>query len=105
MYKEAPVKLKWAKGAASAVKVCYQGLSKFKGDNDAQKGTWRIVIEFEEPVSFKKPMKGTARFLVDEAPHENLKKGVSFELHNSLKKLADVEVLTNGKWFAGSLPS
>lgn len=71
----------------------YITVAKFKEDNWKLEA-WSVVIEFEEaPTKQGNPSKGMAKFLVDNAPHERLKSGETFELYEGKEQVALVTIL------------
>jgi hypothetical protein len=59
-------------------------------------GSWSVVLFFEQPPSEQvEASKSQARvaFGFDWSPHERLRAGVRFSIHDGRKKIADVEVL------------
>ncbi len=56
--------------------------------------TWTVDLEFEVPPCEQgNPSKGTARFSHDNAPHDWLRPGAQFDLHEEKFKSAVVYVL------------
>jgi hypothetical protein len=73
----------------------YINISRFPEDPPSwPDGSWSIVLEFDTPPSAQgSPSLGTARFLVDEAPHERLQRGRSFDVFEGTRHTATVELL------------
>ena len=73
------------------------GLSRFAEDAaDWPNGAWSVELTFDEPPPEQggsRASDGYVRFLVDEAPHERLARGVRFDLYEGLTRVAEVEVL------------
>ncbi|MBB3410216.1 hypothetical protein FHT87_004148 [Rhizobium sp. BK316] len=65
----------------------YVAPAKFGADPDWPQTAWSIVLEFSELSH------GTARFLVDDAPHHLLQRGATFEMYDGRKLSAKVRVL------------
>jgi len=72
----------------------YSTVAKFAEDeNSWTKEAWSILIEFDRsPAEQGNPSEGIARFLVDDAPHQRLVPGVTFELYEGQSKVAKVEI-------------
>ena len=70
----------------------YTAIAWFQENRDIiGSGTWNIVLDFEVPPCEQgSPSNGTAHFLVEDAPHEWLKPGNSFEMHEEKFKSATV---------------
>jgi hypothetical protein len=57
-------------------------------------GSWSVVLEFDAPPAEQgSPSYGTASFLVDEAPHEWLQPGSTFDVYEGTRHTASIEVL------------
>ncbi len=65
----------------------YAAPAKFGADPDWPQIAWSIMLEFSEL------SRGTARFLVDDAPHHLLQPGATFEMYHGGKLSAKVRVL------------
>lgn len=60
----------------------------------AQRGNlWSMVLEFPEGAALASEFDATARFLMDEAPHELLRPGATFLMHEGPTLTAQVVVL------------
>lgn len=77
--------------------LLYRGLSRFSdafsGDSE---DAWSVELRFDVPPPEQPDLNsslGRIRFLVDDAPHERLRPGVTFELFEGPFHVADVEVL------------
>ncbi|MGF9564941.1 hypothetical protein [Neorhizobium sp. JUb45] len=83
------VKILWSEIAAGRMTVpgCYTAPARFQSDPDPADEGWSVVLEFEELD------RGTARFLVDEAPHHLLRSGVTFEMYAGRSLAVTVTVL------------
>ena len=73
----------------------YITVAKFEEDKDTwEKEAWSIVLEFSEiPAKQGNPSRGTARFLVENAPIERLVSGKKFEMYEGKTKVAEVEIV------------
>jgi len=73
----------------------YITISRFSDDGPKwPDGAWSVGVRFDEPPrSQGTPSHGTARFMMEDAPHERLQPGTRFELFDGPQKTADVEVL------------
>ncbi len=83
------VKIVWSDIAIGKMKVPgrYIAPARLEADTNPADESWSVVLEFEELD------RGTARFLVDEAPHHLLKSGVTFEMYAGRSLAATVTVL------------
>jgi hypothetical protein len=74
------VEISWSREAAEVISA--------PGRYVATSGSaWSVVLEFEEL------RHGTAHFLVNEAPHELIESGVTFEMYAGKTLAATVKVL------------
>lgn len=73
----------------------YITVAKFQEDTDTwEQEAWSIILEFiEPPIKQGNPSKGTARFLVENAPIERLAIGNKFEMYEGREKVAEVEII------------
>lgn len=73
----------------------YIAVAKFDEDKDTwEKEAWSIVLEFtESPAHQGNPSRGTARFLVENAPIERLISGKKFGMYEGRTKVAEVEII------------
>ncbi|HWZ59632.1 MAG TPA: hypothetical protein VNW46_11715 [Gemmatimonadaceae bacterium] len=75
------------------VKSRWPALSRFPEQHDHwPDGSWTVVVEFEPVTVGDVPTRGTARFLMPDAPHAWLYSGQRFGLYQGLRKVADVDV-------------
>jgi len=75
----------------------YTAIAWFQENRDILgSGTWTIDLGFDVPPSEQgNPSKGTARFSVQDAPHEWLKPGAAFDLHEEKFKSATVIIVSD----------
>ena len=72
----------------------YSTAARFPNDPRWRESGWSVVIEFETaPSTQGNPSVGRARFLVDDAPHEWLVEGQSFEMYEGTRMTARVEII------------
>lgn len=97
MMKIVEVLVTWLASKAVALPHCHQYITvaKFEEDKDTwEKEAWSIVLEFSEsPAKQGNPSRGTARFLVEDAPVERLVSGKRFEMYEGRTKVAEVEIM------------
>jgi hypothetical protein len=71
----------------------YFGVAKFQNDADTwSEQAWSIEIEFSNKELYNKH-EGVVKFLVSDAPHHLLEKGVKFELFEGANPIASIQVL------------
>jgi hypothetical protein len=83
------VEISWSREAAKVMSAPgrYVAPATFPSERDTSGSAWSVVLEFEELHH------GTARFLVNEAPHELIESGVTFEMYAGKTLAATVKVL------------
>ena len=85
----------WTNKLARYAPLC--GTESFRGRcSRLANGAWSVELTFDEPPPEQggsRASDGFVRFLVDEAPHERLARGVRFDLYEGLTPVAQVEVL------------
>jgi hypothetical protein len=69
----------------------YTTVARFSSQKEWPNNAWSIVAEFSELPTFDSAAR--VKFLVDEAPHELLQTGATFELLEGHKVVATVQVL------------
>ena len=97
MMKSVDVLVVWYASKVTALPQGHQyiTIAKFEDDKDTwEQEAWSIVIEFSKPPAKQgNPSRGTARFLVENAPIERLGIGKRFEMYEGKEKVAEVQIL------------
>lgn len=98
MAREVPVTVFWEGRARLMGCDRYSTLSRFPENGDSWSGgSWSIVLEFDTPPAAQgNPSSARAHFLVEDAPHDWLYPGNSFEMLAGHHKVATVRVLNGG---------
>ena len=97
--KPVPVRVTWAQRKGGSTQpppvTRYADIARFPDDGPAwPDGAWTVVLDFPTPPADQDgPIVGTARFLMDDAPHSGLRPGAVFDLYRGLTYVATVEVL------------
>jgi len=73
----------------------YITVARFEEDKDTwEKEAWSVFLEFSvTPAKQGNPSHGTAKFLMENAPVERLRRGRKFEMYEGRSKVAEVEIL------------
>ena len=90
-----PVLVRWTTGKISRPTGGYYSTeAAFAGYSNWPEESWSITLGFSPPEEALKDVAyATAQFLSQEAPHELLCKGASFEMREGAKVTASVQVL------------
>lgn len=66
----------------------YSTIVRFEDDPEWPSQAWSLVVEFQRVLGGGRYVEATVRFLIDQAPHEQLRQGNHFELYEGDRKVA-----------------